>query len=391
MTLEEVKVLKSISLTSYFKAAVMFFLTVAFLASLGLFIVGVSIDFTAYFDIFIILSLVFFKTSREMLICALLLIAYTFYHVWYVVYYYEFSYLRDLLISLKFIIYFIIIALICKREIISIEHFKTGFEIVFLFFLIKYAIGRAMGDHRPPLYTENNFEICFLSLLYMFYVYLGASSKFKFLLFVLVILLSGSRSGILGLAAIYVYQFKPFSGMSLMQIVKISILALLGLVVVAVFLARMTEGGFQEIDRYVFMLVFFENVQNWGVQELIVGNPPLTPLLEESCQRLNFYQVLFSKANEGACYPVILHSFWLRSIMEHGILFLLIIYFFIRKILMIKGVNNRDAFFCFSLVAINGLSVSAFSSSLIVFAFVLICLLESVKDLEGTFESLKNN
>ncbi|QTL36101.1 hypothetical protein [Pseudoalteromonas viridis] len=380
---------KSMSLTTYYEAAVVLFLTSAFLVSLGMFLIGVNVDFTSYFDLFIISSLLFFKTSREMLLCTLLLIAYLFYHFWYVAYNSELVYLRDLMISLKFIVYFIIISLICKREVISIEHFKAGFELVFMFFMIKYAVGRALGDLRPPLYTENNFEICFLSLLYIFYVYLGASNKFKFFLFVVVILLSGSRSGILGLAAIYVYQFKPFSGMSLKQIFKITVLGLIGLIVVAVFLSRMTAGGVEEVDRYIFMLVFFENVQEWGFKEIMIGNAPLTPLLDQSCQRLNFYQVLFSQADKETCYPVILHSFWLRAVMEHGILSFFVIYFLTRKILITKGVKNRDAFFCFSLIAINGLSVSAFSSTLIMFALVIICLLESVKDYEGVFSNGK--
>lgn len=365
-------------------------LSVLFLASFMLLFIGRLPHFTNLFDLFILSSVVFFKTNRKQLIISLCLVLYVGYHTVYVLNVYSSSYLRDLFLSIKFIIYFIILLFISKRMLISVESYKKGVEILLVFFISKYLIARVLGDSRPPLYTENNFELCALSILYLAYVFLGGASKLKFALVAAIIIISGSRSAVLGLVVLYVYQFKPFSGMSLSQIIKIAFLGIVGVLAAFILLARMGSNGLESIDRFVFMLVFIDNVSLWGVKELLLGNPPLTPLLPESCNQLSFYKVLFSKANENVCYPLILHSFWLRVVLEHGLLIVPFIFITLSIILKSKGFNNRFCLYCFSLIAINGLSVSAFSSSLIILSLVIIALLEPVNELEGYFSQELN-
>ncbi len=65
---------------------------------------------------------------------------------------------------------------------------------------------------------------------------------------------------------------------------------------------------------------------NFSIQQQIgLGGSSLlvqstTPLLPASCADLSYYQTLFSYAGDGRCYSVILHSFIMRVIYDHGII-----------------------------------------------------------------------
>lgn len=379
------------SLAKTYQFLLVLVLCLLFVTSFLLLLVGRLPNFTNLFDLFVLSSVVFFKTNRKQIVLASLLLLYVTYHVFYVLNFYTVAHLRDLALSLKFVIYFIILLLISRRMIISVESYKKVVELLLVLFIVKYIITRIFGDSRPPLFTENNFELCALSVLYLAYVFLGGASKFKFVLISFIIIISGSRSAVLGLVILYVYQFNPFSGMSFVQIVKMLFLIIIAALATLIMLSRMGSSGLESIDRFVFMLVFIDNVSVWGIKELLIGNQPLTPLLPESCSQLNFYKDLFSRVDGKVCYPLILHSFWLRVVLEHGLVVVPFIYIMLSTILKTKGFDNRFCFYCFSLVAVNGLSVSAFSSSVVILSLVVLALLEPVKELKGYFSIGKVN
>ncbi|EMO6902583.1 hypothetical protein QDZ16_005228 [Pluralibacter gergoviae] len=90
-----------------------------------------------------------------------------------------------------------------------------------------------------------------------------------------------------------------------------------------VFQARLDASGgssYEQIDRYRFFLEFLYSTSQWPWWRFLTGATAITPLSPESCAHLSFYQPLFSYAGDGKCYSVILHSFLLRVIYDHGVL-----------------------------------------------------------------------
>ncbi|WP_404393196.1 hypothetical protein [Pseudoalteromonas phenolica] len=374
------KLTKPIWLGESYKSVTSALFALCFLFSFTFYLVGVELYFTFVFDLLIFSSIFLFKTTRGFTLIVIFLLAYISYHFLYVHYFFGSAHFRDLLLSLKFILYFTILSGLVKREIVSVEYFSKGFLFLMGFFLVKYSMAHIMGDRRPPLYTENNFEMCFLSVLYLVYVFFGKSNGWKFILFSLVIVLSGSRSAILCLVLIYLYQFRPFYKINLIQLLKLGALFVIGSLALLIIMSRMTSGGLEGVDRYVFFMVFVENLSGWGLKELLLGNSPLTPLTPASCEQLSYYQSLFSRVSDGVCYPLILHLFWLRVFLEHGLLVILILCILTICILKSKGFDNRAAFFTLGIISVNGLSVSAFSSSIIFFSLIVIVLMKPLHE-----------
>lgn len=376
------KLTKPLWLGESYKLLTSMIFLICFLLSFSFYLMGVELYFTFVFDLLIFLSVLLFKTTRLFSVLIVLLLSYIFYHIIYVYYYFGGAHLRDLFLSLKFTLYFLVLCSIFKREIITKEYFSFGFLVLLAFFFVKYSVAHLMGDSRPPLYTENNFEMCFLSVFYLVYVYLGKSNGWKFILFSSVILLSGSRSAIICLLLLYLYQFRPFYKISFIQLLKLLALFIMGALVLMVIMSRMTAGGLEEVDRYIFLMVFFDNISDWGVKEYLVGNSPLTPLASTSCLQLSYYQSLFSKVSDGVCYPLILHLFWLRVFMEHGLVAIIGVCLLLLSILKKKGLDTRGSIFILALISVNGLSVSAFSSSIIFFSLIIIALMKPFNEIE---------
>lgn len=362
-----------------YKRLLLFIFTLCFVLAYVFSLLGTELFFTFIFDLLILSSIVFFKTTRLGLILIFSLTLYLLYHIYFTYFEYGGGAFRDLFLSVKFLIYFVILISVCKRSVIEPEDVSKGIKILFVFFLIKYISAHLMGVSRPPLYTENNFEMCFLSVIYFINVYIGKANRKTFFIFLLIIILSGSRSAILGLLLIYIYQFKPFTGLSIKQILRLCFFSIVGLIALGVIISRMTVDGLEGVDRYVFLLIFLENLSDWGVKEYLIGNSPLTPLSSTSCQQLLYYKDLFSKNLQGVCYPLILHLFWLRVIMEHGFLMIIIIAALTYYVLRTKGIDNRGSLFCIGIVSVNGLSVSAFSSSIVFFSLIIIGLMNLKK------------
>lgn len=353
-----------------------FALVTFFLISFVFMFLDRSVHFILAFDLFISLSILFFRINLSSFIQLILVVLYLFYNVSFVLLNYGPEYLRDLFITIKFLIYFSILLCIYRQEVISRDSLNRIVNILLFLFMVKYVIMRVLGEPRPSLYTENNFELCFLSILYIVNVYSGYSSKFKFLILVSIILISGSRSAVLGLFLIYLYEFKPLKGSIVNLTVKLIFLGMLLGILGFVIMSRMTAGGVEEVDRYVFLMAFIQSVKQFSFLELLIGAPPLTALAPEICQRLEFYQPLFSSVDPNTCYPVILHSFWFRIILEHGIVFTSIFLILIFKVLLSKGFSVRISLYVLALLGINGLSVSSYNSSIIFMALIIISLMK---------------
>jgi hypothetical protein len=130
-----------------------------------------------------------------------------------------------------------------------------------------------------------------------------------------------------------------------------------------IFLVFSSRGdNIEKIDRYKFMLIFFQETHDWSFFQYLTGAPRITSLSDLASKQLSFYEGLFSYAGDGNCYSVILHSYLLRIIFDHGIIGLVCVIFFTYEILKMSCIDKKIIWVTISILIFNGLSVSSFNS-----------------------------
>ena len=279
----------------------------------------------------------------------------------------------DFIISYKPYIYTILLCLCKPRENTIGEDIATHlFKLITICFLMKYIVAKYIYDiNRPGIFTENNFELVLLTVLFTYLHRVGQLKSYVWplLLFALV-LISGSRSGFLSLIIAYMTSSPHFRFRFWMSVLVIPIFLIF---TVLLFDTRLdTLSNIDKIDRYVFMRFFTYELRDFSIWQYIVGWPPMTPLSVDTCSKLSFYKSLFSNGNEDICYSVILHIFYLRTILDHGILGLLflILGFFIA--LKNCGLNSSLSLALLMQGLINGLSVSGLGNTYYIFGIFLV-------------------
>lgn len=262
-----------------------------------------------------------------------------------------------------------------RSEAFSRESSVKLLKLLLIIFFLKYAYSVALNltprmGSRPGLYVENNFELIFLML--MFYLLrsdLGRRALVWFGLLVAIVGMSGSRSSVLALLVLFYGVF--LNRLTLRSFFYIAGLLLLGGAAVAIFVLRSDGGGIQSIDRYNFMMVFVDEVRYWPAWKFLFGSMPLTPLSSASCSSLAYYHDLFSFSGDGRCYSVILHSYFLRVIFDHGIIGLAFLLLFMMISLRKSGYAKNEVFVFLGIICSSALSVSAMNSVFVSLAIAL--------------------
>ncbi|WP_298532305.1 hypothetical protein [uncultured Algibacter sp.] len=138
---------------------------------------------------------------------------------------------------------------------------------------------------------------------------------------------------------------------------------LLGVSVVYVLKDRLGgELDFSKNTRFQFLTVFLKEIENWTFLNYLFGASRITPLSENACRRLGYWQSLFSYSGDGSCYSVVLHSYIFRVIFDHGFIGLLFICYFVYSIIIRSGFSRTNGLIVLGIVFINGISVSSFNS-----------------------------
>lgn len=277
----------------------------------------------------------------------------------------------DYLQAYKAFFYLVLLAFFVGKKVFDGRRLAAFTTFLVAVFLIKYGYSVVLGlAERPGVFMENNFElILLLGLFYLAYPYLPGWRDLLFVAVVATVLLSGSRSAALGLLCIYVFLYVRTSNRT--WPLHLAGVAAVGYGVLALFAARAAEQGAATLDRLNFLNTYLYEVRDWPVWEFVTGSFPLTPLSPGSCGSLSFYSVLFSSTDPGTCYSVILHSYLLRALFDHGLLGLAMLYTLLWLALRRAGATVRDVLALLGLITLSALSVSAFNS---VFAAILLAL-----------------
>ncbi|HDS1653684.1 TPA: hypothetical protein QEL76_001603 [Stenotrophomonas maltophilia] len=275
----------------------------------------------------------------------------------------------------KAFFYVIPLCLFYKSDVFSRKVAVRVLKFLLVAFLIKYSYSIVMNftprmGSRPGIYVENNFELIFI-ILYFFVVRgdLGRRMTYWFLVLLAIVALSGSRSSVLALLVLFYGLY--LNRLSLKTFFYFAGMLALGAVAAAIFFLRSEGGGVESIDRYNFMMVFVNEVSSWPSWKFLVGSMPLTPLSSAACGRLAFYDDLFSFAGDGRCYSVILHSYFLRVVFDHGIIGLAFLLWFMWRALRNSGYSKNDVAVFIGIVCSSALSVSAMNSVFVALALAL--------------------
>jgi hypothetical protein len=269
--------------------------------------------------------------------------------------------------------YLVLLVPFVSKSIFTENDIVRIFKFSVVCFFVKYLLDRALGIERPILLVENNFELVYLAL--MFYVFneIRGELSFKYTFWVGVIfVLSGSRSSML--CFMLAILFSSSKNLSYKFIIYY-ILVPLGIGLVYYIFASRQGGQFnlEEVDRYKFYLKFLRSTSDWSLWEFLVGARPITPLDDLSCIQLKFYGNLFSYDGSGTCYSVILHSFLLRVIYDHGFIGLIFLYGAVWYSLM--GFMLRQRIAILGMLISTALSVSALNNVYVAMSLAILASL----------------
>lgn len=347
---------------------------------IGLLVYSYNPLFNIFFEAFLLL-LVFLSLGRvtiktKIVEIFIVNIAYIVVSLIYAIFFYQDN-IKDFLLIYKIFIYLFILTFLIDKTFLSIKRFNLFFKYIVILFFAKYLLSILIfGDRRPTLFYENNFELMLLSLLFYLYFIINGKVKFIYqLLISLTFLLSASISGILILLFILPIINYKLIVEKIVYILPVCILLVIG--IVGVLFKRM--GG--EIDfttnvRYKFLMRFLDETKNWSFYRYFIGAERISALSEATCRNLGYWKTLFSYKKDGTCYSVILHSYLLRVIYDHGIIGFLFIISYIVKIFTSAGYSIKNASVILGVVLINGLSVSSFNSIYFIIGIVFFLIIE---------------
>ncbi|MNB80658.1 hypothetical protein D3C75_274250 [compost metagenome] len=266
----------------------------------------------------------------------------------------------------KSFFYIIPLSLLAGKNKFNKDQINFVFFVLLFMFFAKYGYSRSLQlddslSKRPGIYTENNFELILLILIY--YLASPSLNKYRtisFLLLAFVVFISGSRSALLALLVVYGAVF--IRKINYRIVISAGALICLAGLFLYIFSERLAGGSIEDIDRYRFLMIFLDETRNWNILNYLLGSAPLTPLSINSCAMLSYYESLFSHASDGSCYSVILHSYLLRIIFDQGVLGLAFIITFIWYGLGAAEYSTRQKLCIIGVFMVSGLSVSSLNS-----------------------------
>lgn len=267
----------------------------------------------------------------------------------------------DFLISVKWIIFLILgVGFASQNLFSSVNQNLKYYRILTNIYLGFYSYLFFTSTYRQSIFLldESNFELLILFVPAIYFIFLKKLLLTDIVKLAIIVLLCGSRSGLL-IFAVLAYLF--IQSQSLAPIKKVFIFLFGGIFLTFFLLIR--EVNLYEIDRYKFFLYFISDLSNFELTEIIFGPTRFTPLPPEICNSLSFYDDLLSKGpNEEICYAVIYHSFILRILRDHGIIITILAFKTLFDIVS-KTHSKKLGKFILIVVLINSLSVSGIANT----------------------------
>lgn len=267
----------------------------------------------------------------------------------------------DFLLIYKCFVYLFFLTFLVGKELMAFATTNRLMVVIFGLFFLKYLVAIVIAkEERPILYMENNFELMFVYALYLIRYTVNKEKYLWWLAFAGVItILSLSRSSLLMYSVLVLFVIYDSFKKTRVFIIP-GALVILGVIVYTIFSAR--SSSLEEVDRYRFMLVWWTQVEDWNIFQWAFGAPRISRLSSGACSYMNYFKMMFSKSGDGTCYSVVLHSFLLRIIYDHGVAGLIFVIYASYQCLVKSGLRKDVILVFITIVIINGLSVSSFNN-----------------------------
>lgn len=278
----------------------------------------------------------------------------------------------------KWILFLVLLIFMQKGLPISNLFLDKLTKVSFSICATKYLIDKIYFglQYRPHLIYENNYELLFLSVLFLGNYHRNAKSKQResmlyIFLFLLISFMSLSRWAMICTSLLIFLLIFDSSRQSFKKwkflVIPFPILSLW-----ATFSLRFQN--LQEIDRFKFFQIFLEEIQNKSLIDwLFLPNIKISELTYASCYKLKSYSNLFADSETNSCYSVVLHSFIFRILFDFGpiILILILITFFK---LFRALYDTKMAAMALTILILNGLSVSSINTGFGALPFAILIL-----------------
>ncbi len=291
----------------------------------------------------------------------------------------------------KWIFYLIVLCFYAGFQISKVNYIVQLTSFLIIVMAVKYVIVTGLQGlaSRPGVFTENNYELFLVIGLFAVSHVEFSKHRARYLwLLILVVAISGSRSAAIGLIVLIFYLV--LTSKTTNTFTKYLYLLLSGgsfLLAFYVFTIRQTT--LENLDRLNFLNSFLFEVRNWRISEWLFGNSPITPLSIDTCNRLAFYESLLSSNQDGSCYSVIFHSFFLRVVFDFGLVGLAVAITSLIVIMTIGKVNKSLIITLSLLTLVNGMSVSG-QNNVYVILPIAFALMMPKRDL-ASFFALRQN
>ncbi|WP_411543441.1 hypothetical protein ACLAI4_06400 [Klebsiella pneumoniae] len=279
--------------------------------------------------------------------------------------------LLDFIQAYKSYYYLILLGCFYKKRIFSEKAILNLFNYILLVYLLKYCIDKyVLGIERPTVLIENNFELILVILLYYLNNIIKRSPQLlQTFLMIILCFVSGSRSSFVAL--IIAIFFSLDKNINFRKAIILMLVPLAGIIMLIVFQQRLELSGgssYEGIDRYRFFLEFLSSTSQWEWWQFLTGSTALTPLSPMTCSNLGYYSTLFSYAGDGKCYSVILHSFILRVIYDHGFIGFMFLLFGI--VFYLNKFNLKHKLCIILILLATALSVSSLNNVYVAFSLI---------------------
>lgn len=283
--------------------------------------------------------------------------------------------LKNFLYSNKFLFYLFLTGVMAGKNIFRRDFFTLTSYFLLIVMVATYAVKKIAFDiDRPTLFIENNFEMMLVSLMVMadtiFRRRAFEPADYKILILLVICLaLSGSRSAALTCLPVILMAHSKVSAKN-MILGSIGILASLYFIV-DTFASR--SSSINEIDRFKFLIILLREMESFSLLNYLIGHVELTPLSASSCFELSYYERLFSSTGDGQCYALILHSFFMRVLFDHGILTILFVYIFLFTAFRKSNYSTYETLLILTIPTASALSISSFASSFVAMPLAMLC------------------
>lgn len=345
------------------------------------------------FDLYIVLLLIWavfhyvrVGIERETLrSVAGVFLTFVFYTIFYIILEQDFI-LFEYARSIRFLFYlavFIFISGVSKQVNLGrgqsdfSDFIRFGVLLVLLFFVLYVFKRFILGYARPWAFSENNFEMALVIILSSGLMAVIKSesvvgSKWWLMFFRIgagvLAVLSFSKSALLAAIFMVLRSFKLNNILIVYAVAVLFVISLVGIWII--FSLRVGDEGFASMDRFLFLMVFWDEWTSGPILSYIFGNGPAKELSENACGVLSFWVGSMFRG-ESYCNAAIFHSFFIRIMYEYGLLvtvaFLAIWY---RTLVSVYGRQLGLTFF--GLICINSLSVSGFSNSIVLWPIFIL-------------------